>query len=118
MSNIDKQSHKIALPVFNGFKIVKIADIIRCQANGNFTEFIIKNYEKIMISRSLKFYETLLADYDYLRIHKSHLINLHHVISYEKGKLSYVELSDNTSVEISAKKRENFLKQFNSIVFS
>ncbi|MCU0429149.1 MAG: LytTR family DNA-binding domain-containing protein [Cytophagaceae bacterium] len=106
------QQRQLVLPVLEGFEIVRIQDIIRCQANDNFTDFYFVNNKKLMICRTLKFYEDLLSDSGFMRIHKSHLINIQYVKKYIKGKYGTVIMSDNAEVDISPNKKEEFLSRF------
>ena len=82
----DKQQQKLVLPVLEGFEVIKISDVIRCEANDNFTNFHLTNGKKMMICRTLKHYEDLLSGFGFMRIHKSHMINLQFVTKYRKGK--------------------------------
>ena len=109
---VNKHNHKIVLPQLNGFDVVKINDIIRCQANDNFTEFYLTNGTKKLISRTLKFYEDLLKDFDFVRIHKSHLINIQYVVKYLKGKGGQVEMTDGSVVDVSVNQKAAFLEKF------
>lgn len=109
---VNKHNHKIVLPQLNGFDVVKINDIIRCQANDNFTEFYLTNGTKKLISRTLKFYEDLLKDFDFVRIHKSHLINIQYVVKYLKGKGGQVEMTDGSVVDVSVNQKASFLEKF------
>ncbi len=106
------QQKKIVLPLMEGFEVVKIEDIIACTANGNFTDFQIKGKSKMMICRTLKFYENLLSDSGFLRVHKSYLINLEHVEKYRRGKGGEIMMSDESIIPLSPTKREAFLAQF------
>jgi len=112
IQSANKQNHKIVLPQLNGFDVVKVNDIIRCQANDNFTEFYLSNGSKKLISRTLKFYEDILKDFDFVRIHKSHLINLQYVTKYMKGKGGQVEMTDGSVVDVSANQKAAFLEKF------
>lgn len=109
---VNKHNHKIVLPQLNGFDVVKISDIIRCQANDNFTEFYLTNGTKKLISRTLKFYEDLLKDFDFVRVHKSHLINMQYVVKYLKGKGGQVEMTDGSVVDVSVNQKASFLEKF------
>lgn len=109
---VNKHNHKIVLPQLNGFDVVKINDIIRCQANDNFTEFYLTNGTKKLISRTLKFYEDLLKDFDFVRVHKSHLINMQYVVKYLKGKGGQVEMTDGSVVDVSVNQKAAFLEKF------
>ncbi len=106
------QDHKIALPLLNGFEVVKTGDIIRCQANDNFTEFYFVNGKKMMICRTLKFYEELLKDHGFLRVHKSHLVNKNHIKRYTKGKGGSLTMADNSSVDVSSTYKDSLQNKF------
>ncbi|HEY8401699.1 MAG TPA: LytTR family DNA-binding domain-containing protein, partial [Cytophagaceae bacterium] len=105
----NKQLQKIVLPLMEGLEVIQVKDIVRCQANDNFTDFILVDGKKLLICRTLKFYEEILAEYDFLRVHKSHLINLQHVKKYLKGKGGQVVLSDGSTVDVSPNKKQEFL---------
>ena len=103
---------KIALPSLAGFDMVEINNIIRCEAEGSYTRFYIKNKNSCLVSRNLKEYEDLLAEYNFVRIHHAHLININHVINYHKGEGGYVIMSDHSQVEVSKRKKTDFLDKF------
>ncbi len=108
----NKQLHKIVLPVMEGFEVVQVKDIIHCQANDNFTDFYFTNGKRMLICRTLKFYEQTLEGFGFMRIHKSHLINLQYVKKYKKGKGGQVIMSDDAELELSVNKKEQFLEVF------
>lgn len=103
---------KIVLPTTQGFEVVDVARIVRCQADDNYTLFVLAGKEKILVSRTLKEYEELLGDFDFLRIHQSHLINAAHVKRYIKGSGGYVQLTDDSIIEVSRRKKDELLKRF------
>jgi two-component system LytT family response regulator len=103
---------KVVLPTMQGFEVVDVARIVRCQADDNYTLFVLENKEKILVSRTLKEYEELFADYDFLRIHQSHLVNAAHVKRYIKGSGGYVQLTDDSIIEVSRRKKDELLHRF------
>jgi two-component system LytT family response regulator len=107
-----KQLRKIVLPSMEGFEVIQVKDIIRCQANDNFTDFFMADGSRILICRTLKFYEDVLSDFDFLRVHKSHLINLHQVKKYLKGKGGQVMMTDGAVVDVSPQKKQDLLGRF------
>ncbi|MGB0177742.1 MAG: LytR/AlgR family response regulator transcription factor, partial [Owenweeksia sp.] len=111
----NKQLHKVVLPTMDGFEVIRIKDIIRCEAADNFTEFHLQEGGKKLICRSLKHYEELFADFDFIRVHKSHLINRHYVSRYRKGKGGTVEMSNGDQVEVSATRKQEFLAHFSTL---
>lgn len=103
---------KIVLPLLEGFEVVKIEDIITCEANDNFTDFYFASRSKMMICRTLKFYEELLADSGFMRVHKSHLINLDHVVKYTRGKGGQLTMSDGSVISVSPQKKDQLMEKF------
>jgi two-component system LytT family response regulator len=112
ISNLNKQLSNIVLPTFDGFIVVKISEIIRCEAEKNYTNFILVNNEKILVSKTLKEFEELLHNMDFIRVHQSHLINAAHVQRYIKGAGGYVQMSDDSIIEVSRRKKELLIERF------
>ena len=106
---------KIALPTFNGLTVFAVKDIIHCQAEGNYTNFFFSTGKKFLVSKTLKEYEELLNDCDFARVHKTHLINLHHVKNYTRGEGGSVTMSDGTIIEVSRRKKEEFLQRLEAL---
>jgi two-component system LytT family response regulator len=111
IKTINGQLHKLVLPVLDGFEVVQVKDIIRCQANDNFTDFYFAGGKRMLICRTLKFYEQVLEEFGFMRIHKSHLINLQYVKKYRKGKTGQVIMSDDSELELSVNKKDDFLNK-------
>lgn len=97
---------RIALSTNDGIHLFEVADIIRCEAKINYTQFYIKNHKPILISKTLKEYEELLAEHGFERIHQSHLINLSYLKSYIKTDGGYVIMADNSNIPIAQSKKE------------
>ena len=97
---------RIALSTADGIHLFDIADIIRCESEDNYTMFYIKGNKPLLISKTLKEYEELLAEHGFERIHQSHLINLAYLKSYIKKDGGYVVMSDNSNLPISQRKKE------------
>lgn len=116
IQNLKKQDDnfsKITLPTGNAYEVVTIKDIIRCEADGSYTNFYLADGRKLMVSVSLKHYEDLLPEKDFLRIHHHHLINMSHVLRFLKVDGGYAVMSDNTQIEISRRKKDVFLEKLN-----
>lgn len=97
---------RIALSNSDGIHLFEVSDIIRCESEDNYTKFYIKNSKPILISKTLKEYEELLAAHGFERIHQSHLINLAYLKSYIKKDGGYVIMADNANLPISQRKKE------------
>ncbi|MBI1184279.1 response regulator [bacterium] len=101
--------HKIALPSSDGLTFINVQDIIRCQADGSYTHFFLKDHKKILVSKKIKEYEELLTPYGFVRVHHSHLINLNEVAKYVRGDGGYVVMTDGETVYVSKRKKEDFM---------
>lgn len=106
------QNKKIVLPQMDGFEVVSINDIIRAEANDNYTNFYLSNEKTFLVSKTLKHFDDLLCDFDFIRIHKSHLVNLQYITKYIKGKGGQVRMSDDSFVDVSAIRKKELLERF------
>lgn len=113
LSNIKSETKlkKVAIPDGDGLVFISLTDIIRCDSDGNYTYFILNTGKKIMSSRTLGEYEEMFEGENFFRVHRSHLVNLDHVKKYIKGEGGYVVLSDNSQVEVSRRKKIEFLEK-------
>ncbi len=100
---------KLAIPIKDGFAFLAPEDIIRLQADGTYTH-IFTNCEKYTGTKNIKEYEMLLADQNFFRSHNSHLINLKHVKKFSRVDGYFVQMSDSSVVEISRRKKEEFIE--------
>jgi two-component system, LytTR family, response regulator len=105
------EKRQVILPTTEGFEVIKMEEIIRLQGNGNFTDIFLKDGSKKMACRFLKHYDEILP-YPFVRVHKSHIINIECVVSYHKNLGGYVVLSDRSEVDVSPSYKENFLRHF------
>lgn len=102
---------KIALPTLDGIIFVKIKDIIRCESDNNYTNIFTSNGSKTIVSKTLKDYDEMLTPFRFFRIHKSHLINLAYLSRYKKGEGGFVIMEDGSELEVSRRRKEDFLKE-------
>ena len=106
---------KIALPTFSGLTVYAVKDIIYCRAEVNYTHFFFVSGQKLLVIKTLKEYEDLLQDCGFIRVHKSHLINLRHVKDYARGEGGTVTMSDGTVLDVSRRKKEEFLQRLEAL---
>src|SRR5882724_11033948 len=100
---------RLCLPTQKGFTIVKLEEIVYCEAQRSYTIFRLINSKTIIISKPLFDYDRLLTDADFLRIHKSFLINLRHVKEYVRREGGTVVMTNGMEIEVSRRKKEQFL---------
>jgi two-component system, LytTR family, response regulator len=106
---------KIALPTLDGIIFVKIKEIVRCESDNNYTGIYLTKGERILVSRTLKEYEDMLTPFNFFRIHKSHLINLSYLNRYKKGEGGFVIMEDGAELEVSRRRKEEFLEAIQNI---
>lgn len=107
----DKQQQKIVIPTMDGFELMLVKDIIRVEAADNYARIIGRD-QTILVSKTLKHFSDLLEPLKFMRVHKSHLINVNEVSRFKKGKPAMIELSNGDSVPLSAGRRDEFMRQF------
>ncbi|AUC84463.1 DNA-binding response regulator [Polaribacter sp. ALD11] len=105
---------KISLHTSDKIIVANISDIIRCKSDNNYTTFYFKNKEKLLVSKTLKFYADLLKEVGFLRIHQSHLINTKYIKEFIKSDGGYLILTDNSNVPVSIRKRNEVLEVLSS----
>ena len=104
---------KIAVPTAEGFELIPAEQVIYCEANDNYTHFLLKNKNKIIACRTLKDIEEQLQDFPFfVRVHNSYMVNLNEVIKYVRGEGGYLIMSDDSSVNVSRSRKEALLKHF------
>ena len=102
---------KMAIPTLTGLIFVALRDIIRLEAKGNYTTIFLVNKEQILATRTIKDYEDLLPEPIFYRIHNSHIIHLHKIQKYQKGRGGYVIMEDNSSIEVASRRRDEFMRR-------
>ncbi|MGC4234026.1 MAG: LytTR family DNA-binding domain-containing protein [Niabella sp.] len=106
---------KIVVPTISGFELLPVIDILRCQSNVNYTSIFMQGGQKLVVAKTLKEFEEMLSEYNFLRVHASHLVNLAYVKSYQKGKGGAVILTDGTEIEVSKARKEDLIRYFNQL---
>jgi two-component system LytT family response regulator len=103
------EKQQVILPTLEGFEVVMMKDIVRLKGNGNFTDLFLVDGSKKMVCRFLKHFSKILP-FPFIRVHKSHIININFVKSYNKG--GFITLQDNVEIEVSSTYKEAFLSRF------
>ncbi len=103
------EKQQVILPTLEGFEVVLMKDIVRLKGNGNFTDLFLVDGSKKMVCRFLKHFSEILP-FPFMRVHKSHIININFVKSYNKG--GFITLQDEAEIEVSSTYKEEFLSRF------
>jgi len=105
-------SHKLAIPNAESLSFISVSDIIRCEANGGYTTFYMTNGDKVLSTKTIGEYEELLPPDSFLRIHSKHIVNIQHIKKYHKGRGGFVEMEGSYTIEVSARRKAEFLSRF------
>lgn len=109
---LPEKTRRIAIPHKNEYIFVSVADIMHLEANGAYTRIFVNDGKSYMVSRNIKDYEELLPADMFCRVHHSHIVNLDYIKTYHKGRGGYIEMRSGISIEVSVRKKDEFLARF------
>lgn len=113
LENIHKpetESPKMVLSTSDQMQVVNISDIIRCESDNYYTFFYFKDGTRMLISKTLKENEELLREHNFIRPHKSHLVNVRFITGFNKKGGGHIILKDGMSIPVSRRKREMIME--------
>ncbi len=108
----DNNLQKIAIPSVEGYAFINVSDIISLEADGKYTKIVTNSGLRSLSTKNIGEFEELLNSNLFFRTHKSWIINLDHVKKFLKTE-SQVLLSNDTTADVSFRKKDEFLKLFN-----
>ena len=100
----------LIIPNIKGFEVLKVPEIIMCQADGYCTNFHLTGQRKVVSSKNLKHFDGLLSGQGFLRVHHSYLINLDHVTGYTRQ--GEILLSENLRASLGNSYKNEFIRIF------
>jgi len=106
---LSQKARRLAIPTPNEILYAEIGNIIRFEADSNYTRIYFTDGKFIISSKTLKEYDEALKGQNFFRIHKTHLVNLGHIKKFVKADGGYVLLSDGTSLEVARRKKDELL---------
>ncbi|MGV3598703.1 MAG: LytR/AlgR family response regulator transcription factor [Bacteroidota bacterium] len=109
-----KKLQKLALPTLDGFEITEVDDIEYFEASNNYTNVFFIDGRKMLLSRTLKDFETLLTNEGFVRIHQSYLINMRHITRYSKG-YGTVTTKNGHELAVAVRKKDIFIEQLKKL---
>jgi|ERR1051326_5070576 two-component system LytT family response regulator len=110
-----KKHNRLALHTQDKIHIVNISDIVRCEANVNYTEFYFNGGKKLLVTKTLKDFDEMLSDNGFFRVHQSHLVNTHYIKEFIKGDGGYLIMNDGSNVPVSSRKRAEVVKMLEEL---
>ena len=114
--NTNHNDNKIGVGMADKIVFVNIPDILYCEAQGNYTNVILHDGRKIVASKTLGEFESQLLGKNFFRIHHSYLINMNRVKEFQRHEGGYVMLENNIKLEVSQRKRKDFLDAISNFV--
>jgi two-component system, LytTR family, response regulator len=106
------QPDKIALPYQNGVTFVAIADIVYCEADDNYTKFVIRDGQSYLVSKTMRDIQEILEEREFLRVHRQFIINLNLIKKYVKGEGNYVIMLNEKNIPIARNQKEKLVQRF------
>lgn len=103
---------KVGLPVIDGVVFVAISDIVKAEASGSYSIIYLNNGKKITSTKTLKDIESMLPETSFLRVHNSWMVHIKYLKKYYRGKNSYMEMEDGSTVQVSQRKKGSFFSFF------
>ncbi len=102
---------KLTLPYGQGFKMIDVDDIIYIEADSNYSVFHLSNHDKITVSKVLREFEELLPSDQFVRIHKSSIINLNHLKEYNSKNGLQALLKNGDNINVSRRRASDFYEK-------
>ena len=101
---------KVALPTMEGVNFERVNLIVSLEAKGNYTCIHFVGGRQVLVCKTLRDMEAMLKrNTQFVRVHRSHTINLNHIQKYIKGKGGYIIMESGESINVSAGKKQQFL---------
>lgn len=118
LENINRppaESPKIILSTSEKINVIKIDDILRCESDNYYTMFYFTNGDRLLVSKTLKEQEELLSGHNFIRPHKSHLVNVKYIKSYLKTDGGVILMENGSKIPVSRRKKEHIIDIINNL---
>ncbi|HRB19779.1 MAG TPA: LytTR family DNA-binding domain-containing protein, partial [Chitinophagales bacterium] len=116
INNQDLGKKQLAISTLEGIYFATLDEIIHIDADSSYTKIYLSTNEMIMSSKPLKYFEELLEDYDFVRVHQSHIINLKLIRRYVRGDGGQVIMNNGTEIEVSRRKKDDLLAKISDTI--
>ncbi|MDQ3016884.1 MAG: LytTR family DNA-binding domain-containing protein, partial [Bacteroidota bacterium] len=103
----DAEEYRLAISTSEGVFFYLPSEIIHCEGESNYTRFFLEGGKTLMVSHTLKDYESILQDYGFFRVHKSHLVNMKYVNRMDRD--GFIWMTNNQSVPVSRRRKEEVM---------
>ncbi|MBE7660950.1 LytTR family DNA-binding domain-containing protein [Tenacibaculum finnmarkense] len=100
---------KISLNTTDKIVVVNLDDIVRCKSDNNYTEFFFIDGQHLLVSKTLKYFADMLKEFNFIRIHQSHLVNIQYIKEFIKSDGGYLVLKNKITIPVSVRKRNEVI---------
>lgn len=118
LDNIKSKSaekQRIILTTAEKIHVININDILRCESDNYYTNFFFMDGTRLLISKTLKENENLLHEHNFVRPHKSHLINTKYIKGFLKNDGGYIVMTDGSEIPVSRRRKEEIMEIINNL---
>lgn len=110
-----KKHTRLALHTLEKVHIVNIEEIVRLESNANYTIFYLENDQQLLVTKTLKEYDKMLSDHDFIRVHQSHLVNAKYIKEFVKIDGGYLVMHHGLDVPVASRKRAQVIQRLNEL---
>ncbi|MFK5880387.1 MAG: LytTR family DNA-binding domain-containing protein [Flavobacteriaceae bacterium] len=103
---------KITIPTQQGFEVLEMENILYGKADDNYTQLFLADGKIKLVSKTLKYFENILSENGFVRIHKSYLVNVNFIKTYKKGKGGTIKLLNGKELSVAPSKKAKLLSYF------
>jgi two-component system LytT family response regulator len=115
-SNLQSTKNKtLVLRTSEKIFLVDVKDIIRCESDRNYTRFYVNEQRKYLVSQPMKDYEELLEEHGFLRIHKSHMVNIAFIDNFDRTEGGAIILKDRTELPVARRKKIELIERISRL---
>ena len=107
------QDSRIAVPTWEGLEFIHLRNVVRIESNSNYSRIFFTTGPSILVTKQLKEFEEMLLPFRFCRVHNMHLINLNYVRKYLRGDGGRVIMENGDEIDVSRRKKDDFLKLIN-----
>ncbi len=115
LNTTEIKSKKIILRTAERLQVIEVKNIIRCESDSSYTNIFLTENRKVIVSKPLKDYDEMLCNFGFIRTHKSHLININYIASYEKSGGGYIVMKDKSNISVSVRKKDFVIETINKL---
>ena len=96
----------LLLHTSRGTEAIDCSSIIRIEAISNYCKLFFTNGKTMVLAKVLAWFEEQLGDKGFVRLHRSHLVNMHFILRWDNERKAAVVLKNYFSIPVSRRKKQ------------